>query len=90
MAATTTQKTHLIGCPACGKPIELHTTYDVHLSDIEGPRATARVTKATATLTMTRASVHHECPPKPSPASFLAGGGTYLSIDNPATREDAR
>ena len=30
MAATTTQTIRLMDCPACGKPIELQATYDVH------------------------------------------------------------
>ena len=61
MSATTTQTIPLIACPACGDRIELHTSYDVHLGDIE-PSVNAKVSKATATLTITGARVHHECP----------------------------
>lgn len=69
MAATTTQTILLLACPACGDRVELHTTYDVHLGDIE-PSANAKVSKATATLTITGSRVHHECP---MPRGFSAG-----------------
>ena len=92
MPATTTQTIRLIDCPACGARIELHTTYVVHLRDIE-PSANAKVSKATATLTITGARVNHECPP-PKPLSFFTEGGNPLArggvvtTHNPVIRED--
>ena len=91
MSATTTQTIRLIACPACGKPIELQATYDVHRDEGIGIRATAKV--VTATLTMTGARVNHECPP-PKPLSFFTEGGNLLArggvvtTHNPVIRED--
>ena len=70
----------------------LTTTYDVHLGGIE-PGVNAKVSKATATLTMTGARVSHECPP-PKPISFFTEGGNPLArggivtTHNPVIRED--
>lgn len=93
MAATTTQTIRLLDCPACGKPIELHATYDVHRDEGIGIRLTAKV--VTATLTMAGARVNHECPP-PKPISFFTEGGNPLArggivspaFCNPLIRED--
>ena len=83
MTATTTQTIRLMDCPACGKSIELHATYDVHPNEGIGIRATAKV--VTATLTITGARVSHECPP-PKTISFFTGGGrhprSFITIDN--------
>ena len=89
MAATARTTIRLMDCPACGKSIELHATYDVHRDEGIGIRATAKV--VTATLTMTGVRVNHECPP-PKPISFFTGGGRHprsvITIDNPVTREN--
>lgn len=69
MAATTTQTIPLLDCPACGKLIELHATYDVRLDQSADVSVAEKV--AAATLTMTGARVRHECPPK---SGFSAGG----------------
>ena len=83
MAATTTQTILLLACPACGARIELHTTYDVHLGDIT-PGVNAKVSKATATLTITGARVHHECPP---PKLLRDKGIASSALVIPSTRE---
>ncbi len=89
MAATTTQTIRLIDCPACGKTIELHATYDVHCDvhcdEASTIRTTAKV--VAATLTMTGVRIQHECPP-PKPISFFTEGGNPLAFVNPLTRED--
>ena len=83
MSATTTQTARLIDCPACGERIELTTTYDVHLGGIE-PSVTAKVSKATATLTMTGARVNHQCPP---PKLLRDKGIASPALVIPSTRE---
>ena len=83
MPATTTQTIRLTDCPACGKPIELHTTYDVHLGGIN-PSANAKVATATATLTMTGARVNHQCPP---PKLLRDKGIASPALVIPSTRE---
>ena len=84
MAATTTQTIRLTDCPACGERIVLTTTYDVHLGGIESS-VNAKVSKATATLTMTGARVNHECPP---PKLLRDKGIASPAFVNPLTRED--
>lgn len=82
MAATTTQTIHLINCPACGKPIELHATYDVRLDQSTDVSATDKT--VTATLTMIGARVSHACPP-PKPDRGGIGSPAFF---NPLNRED--
>lgn len=77
MAATTTQTIHLINCPACGKPIELHATYEVRLDQSTDVSATEKT--ATATLTMTGARVSHACPPP----TLHRGGIVTPALPNP-------
>lgn len=84
MSATTTHTIHIISCPACGKAIELHATYDVRL----GADISATDKAVAATLMMTGARVSHECPPKPSPRNPFTSGGLTIDIDNPVLRED--
>lgn len=81
MAATTTQTIRLMDCPACGKSIDLHATYDVHRDEGIGIRATAKV--VSATLTMTGARVHHECPPAAKPSLYSTGGIIRPTVDSP-------
>ena len=83
MSATTTQTIHIISCPACGNPIELHATYDVRL-DLDAD-ASAFDRTVTATLMMTGARVNHECPP-PKLLRDKGIGSPALVI--PSTRED--
>ena len=61
MSATTTKTFHFIDCPACGKPIELHATYDVHLDQSTDVSATEKV--VTAKVTMAGARIQHNCQP---------------------------
>lgn len=95
MAATTTQ-THLLDCPACGKPVIANLTYDVKLNPsayAEGAPVGPIDKTATATLTLIGVRINHECPP-PKPLSFFTEGGNPLArggivtTHNPVIRED--
>ena len=87
MSATATQTIHLIDCPACGKAIEMVATYDVRLNASADVSATEKI--VTATLTMTGARVHHECPPpKPLSLSNPLPRGGVITTHHPVTRED--
>ena len=62
MTATKTQTVHLLDCPACSKPIELHATYDVRRLD-QSTDVSATEKVVTATVTMTGARIQHNCQP---------------------------
>ena len=83
MSATTTQTIHLLDCPVCGKPIELHATYEVRRDEASTIRTTAKV--VTATLTMTGAHVNHTCPP---PKLLRGKGFASPALVIPSIRED--
>lgn len=79
MAATTTQKIHLLDCPACKERVIANLTYDVKLIPhvyAEGEQIGPIKKTATARLTLTGVRIHHECP---TPTIHRGGGGAITT-----------